>query len=435
MVNSSSVNNSGEPARTARVNDPADNGARLPPAPSQLAAFTPNGYAAPAPARSERGEPQPRGSSRRAPTSPTISAIVALKELKYPPNAFHRITAAAGPTALITLYILHEAWHKTSPAGTSKLREVAALYDREYGDREDVRAETLTVLLKCHAALTEWGCSNADLLSIANWFSESDPSRAYALKALHDDIEWLREKGYEPEQMCPLAERSNFLQILGALHECDDRLRQAGLDTAEIAYAAGLGATATAADAYAAVLGQIGYSPKALDRLEAGADGLAALRALYLLDKSWSTTAPHSSKSQLLAAVAPQRTESGSGSDARAEALTALLECHAALTKWGCTNADLLSIVNWFYESDPSRANALRTLRDNTQWLTQKGYDPEQMCVLAERSDFVEIMRALYKHDAQLRRAGLDSTQIARAAANGGAPAIAALADKPAADA
>lgn len=188
-----------------------------------------------------------------------------------------------------------------------------------------------------------------------------------------------------------------------------------------------------ASDEAAEILERLDCSPTALSRLAAATGGPAAFTTLNNLYRSWRNTAPGSA-SRLLGVIALHEDEPGTVSDVRAEALVALVECHARLTEWGCTNAEQLSIVNWFDESDPGRADALRLLRDNSEWLAQKGYEPEQMCTLAERSDFVQIMQALREYDEPLRQAGLDSMHIA-GAADAGADAIAALAGRSAAEA
>jgi len=172
-----------------------------------------------------------------------------------------------------------------------------------------------------------------------------------------------------------------------------------------------------------------GYSPAALETLTAVAGGPPALERLRSLDATW-TRHDHSSVDRLLRAVNRLRETQPENEDARAQTVTALLQLYKPLTDWGYSDADLLDIVGWLKENDPSRSAALNLLHVNREWLEQRAYLATDMRYLVARPDFAEILDALKEYHGPLRAAKFASSHIAEAAGNeAGADSIAALAE------
>jgi len=299
---------------------------------------------------------------------------------------------AGGPSARQRLRSLDATWTHYDHSSVDRLQRAVNQLCEAQPANEDARARTVTALLQLYEPLTQWGFSEVDLLDIVGWLARNDPSRGAALRMLHANREWLDQRGYQPSDVQFLAERPDFIDIVVALRLHHDELRAAGFMSCQIAEAARNQAGADSIAALAehhAQLQQIGYTPSQLSRY---AD-IYGPDLIELLAGRWQLTM-----------------ESG-GPLGIAEFISNMDDGQPG------------HLVERLRE----RAEALRLLRDNSEWLAQKGYEPEQMCTLAERSDFVQIMQALREYDEPLRQAGLDSMHIARAA-DGGAAAIAALA-------
>jgi len=398
MVSTPGINSGGPPGSDNGDDRTVEIRRGDPSAATQRPQFAPGGAAPPA--------RQPQGSAPDAPRRPnvrigrpTAAAVAAMSDPEYfahrryePAGLDHLAAVAGGPSARQRLRSLDATWTHYDHSSVDRLQRAVNQLCEAQPANEDARARTVTALLQLYEPLTQWGFSEVDLLDIVGWLARNDPSRGAALRMLHANREWLDQRGYQPSDVQFLAERPDFIDIVVALRLHHDELRAAGFMSCQIAEAARNQAGADSIAALAehhAQLQQIGYTPSQLSRY---AD-IYGPDLIELLAGRWQLTM-----------------ESG-GPLGIAEFISNMDDGQPG------------HLVERLRE----RAEALRLLRDNSEWLAQKGYEPEQMCTLAERSDFVQIMQALREYDEPLRQAGLDSMHIARAA-DGGAAAIAALA-------
>lgn len=266
---------SGSPNAGNKDDSTVDLGRRGQPRPTARAPFEPGGRTPPSresgePAQGASGPPQFRAGT---PTSRlNLPAPEELVQRGYSQATLKRLASAAGgPPALEALRSIHLHWSGIDRSSVRQLHLAASLLDEAPSEnKEDTRPQTLVALLKSHAGLTQWGCANDDLLEIAGWFNhKNDPDRTTALEILHNNREWLEQHDYQPIDILPLAERPDFQDIMGALHEHHQPLRDAGFSSSAIAEAARNDAGAASVAALAArhqPLVELGCEPAQLAR-------------------------------------------------------------------------------------------------------------------------------------------------------------------------
>lgn len=267
------VRNSGEYSRAGNDDDGMLESGESGLSPSiKRAQFAPGGHLPPSrqtrssePA--EPRDPQPRIRASEGRSSPAPLPYLVGKG--YPPPALHHLASVTGgSSALKTLSVLHAKWFGFHPKSVPQLRDAAVmLYNARSGKSHDARSQTLVALVKYHAALTQWGCTNLELLEVAGWFNEDDSSRATALLILHNNRKWLKRKDYQPSDICVLAAGPGFPEIIDALRMHDKPLRDAGFSSSDIAEAAQNKAGARSIAVLAArhrPLIELGYKPPQL---------------------------------------------------------------------------------------------------------------------------------------------------------------------------